>query len=228
MPRWTACRKKRRASCAARRGTRTRGEIPIRVPARDVPQNRRVVVGERDVGVVRAEARERAEQQRPRREKARRPFREAVEVLGAEARRPRVVEVVAPRELGEQAPEDRRTALSLSTWTWPFQTGSPPRARSCTKRSASGVEPHARVQQQHVFARRRLEPARRASKRPRFGCDTTRAARGRRRARARLRRCRPSSRRPRGRARRRNRSRRAPSASASIVAADAPPRRERE
>src|SRR5213075_2529334 len=72
----------------------------------DLPQDRRVVVREADVRVLGAESVERSLEQRPRREEARRPLRIAVEVLGAEARRPRVVEVVAPRELREQTPED--------------------------------------------------------------------------------------------------------------------------
>ena len=72
---------------------------------RDPADHRRVVVRVPEIRVAAPEGVERLGKELPRRQEARRPLREAVELLDPVARRPRVAEVVAPGELDEDVRE---------------------------------------------------------------------------------------------------------------------------
>jgi len=72
---------------------------------RNGAEDRRVVVRETHVAVPRPECRKGRQQQLTRREETCRALREAVELLHAEARRSRPVEVVPPGELCKQPPK---------------------------------------------------------------------------------------------------------------------------
>ena len=166
------------------------------LPRDERTQHRRVVVRVAEVCVPRRERAERLEQQCARRKEARRPLRVAVELLRAVARRPR------PRGSSRSTrattfPNAPKGLPRTSTSTWPFHTRSPASTRSATNASASGWSrtraSRSRTSSPSAFS----SPARRARKRPRFGCRRTRAATRPARRQARLRRCRPSSRRPR-------------------------------
>ena len=164
---------------------------------------------------------ERLLQEIPRREEAGRPLRVAVEIVGVEARRPRIVEVARARRAPPSTFRNAPYGLPSRQHVHVPVPDAPPRpaadrrtnarlpGRNRTRPSSSSTD----------SPRAAATPARRASKRPRFGCETTRQRQpvGQLRC-ARPPRSRPSSRRRRGRARRRSRSARPPSTSASIVA----------
>jgi glycosyltransferase involved in cell wall biosynthesis len=94
------------AESLSRRVATGKARRDVNIPASShVAQDRRVVVRAAEIRVARSKPSERLEQQRPRREEARRALRIPVEVVDPEARRSRVVEVLAPRQLRQQRPE---------------------------------------------------------------------------------------------------------------------------
>ena len=80
---------------------------------RDGAEYRRIVVRESNVTVARPERGERRQQQVTGRQETAGALRKPIEVLGAEARRPGLVEIVSPGELGQQAPELAERGVGL-------------------------------------------------------------------------------------------------------------------
>ena len=116
-------------------------------------QDRCVVVGQPHIPVARPERGERREQHLPWGDEARRSLGEPVEVLFTKARRARIVEVVAPCELGQQAPErpERRPGFDVHV-TVPHQLAVG--HAIVQKRERIGVEPNAGVQEQRELTGR--------------------------------------------------------------------------
>jgi FkbM family methyltransferase len=117
---------------------------------RDRPQDRCVIVGEANVRVMRPKPREGRVEQRARRQEARRPFRKAVELLGSEARRARIVEILTPGELREQPPElaERVVGVDVDV-TVPDRLG---RQAATDEPERIRMELYARVEKQYELA----------------------------------------------------------------------------
>ena len=111
-----------------------------------------------DVGVRGSEALDGVEDERARDDEARRAFRVPVEAGLVEARRARVVEVLAPRERGDHLPERTvrvAVALDADVAVPDALAGGEPLGH---ERERVGREPDAAVEQQHPLAGGGLEP----------------------------------------------------------------------
>ena len=109
-----------------------------------------------DVGIPCSELLERPDEERARRKEAGRSFREAIEVVRTEPRRSWIVEVVAPGELGEQAPEEAEVVGRLH-----LDVAVPDRLAAADlfmdEPKRIGPQLHACVQEQHEIALRRRQ-----------------------------------------------------------------------
>ncbi len=173
-PRWTACLTKEREGpprgCTRTRTQARRGSAHVLASSRSTGVSSLALTR---VGSSGTEPSNASSEQLARRKEAGRPFRIPVEVPDAEARRARVVEVLAPGELREQAPEaaEARSAHRRDV------TGPDVLARSSAvdERERSRLDAHTTVQQQDEPARAAPALGRRAASRPRFACGRTRS-----------------------------------------------------
>lgn len=128
-----------------------------RLSLRDPAEHRRVVVRTAEIRVPAVKGADRVQQQLSGREEASRSLRKAIEVLRAEARLARIVEVVAPRQLGDQPPEGgEEIAVRVDVDVRSPKAGTLDAVSNV--RESVGVDPHATVEEQRPFALRRLEP----------------------------------------------------------------------
>ena len=127
-----------------------------RVASSERPENRCVVIGEMDIGIPGSELIERRYEEQVLREEQMSFLSDSDEVVEAESRSARIVEIVAPRKLGEQAPEEAEIIGRFD-----LDVAVPDRLASADlfmdKPKGVGSQLHACVQQQHEIALRRRQ-----------------------------------------------------------------------